>query len=131
MRTGMLMLSRHCHAVHKVPGRSVTTRSSHLVERVPVMHWVAMLRRLAPSSHLSLGRLVSHTSYTSHLGSNSSLRLKMLCHPIPMAKIKAAEMGPVGGHIWPSTMFFLVHHGVSKSNRIFDFVDFGLILNYI
>lgn len=43
VKTGMLMLSCHCHAVHKVPWRSVTKHSSHLVEHVP-----AVVRRHSP-----------------------------------------------------------------------------------
>lgn len=48
VKTGMLTLSCHCHAVHKVPRRSVTTHSSHLVEHVPVHSQTAF-----PSCHLS------------------------------------------------------------------------------
>lgn len=48
VKTGMLTLSCHCHAVHKVPWRSVTTHSSHLVEHVPVTLRVAVVRRHSP-----------------------------------------------------------------------------------
>lgn len=48
VKTGMLTLSCHCHAVHKVPWRSVTTHSSHLVEHVPVTLRVAVVRWYSP-----------------------------------------------------------------------------------
>lgn len=62
VKTGMLMLSCHCHAVHKVPWRTVTKHFSHLVEHVP-----AVVRRHSPPA-ICRWYYSRMRYYSSHLG---------------------------------------------------------------
>lgn len=54
VKTGMLTLSCHCHTVHKVPRRSVTTHSSHFTRACPCHTPGCRSQTAFPSCHLSL-----------------------------------------------------------------------------